>query len=175
MKHAVQEFDPIRPEIALDVFGILIECHEDGTPVALNPQHPQAVLGHFEVFGHAALAFKAAQERHTDQVALQVVAPVVVDAGEILGVAQLVAYQQRAAMRASVNKCMDLTIVAAHRDHRRVADIGRSVVAGLGDLGFECDIGPHRSAENPLLLFGKDLRIREYAVRNAAVVIRRPG
>ena len=51
------------------------------------------MLAHLEVGRHSALAFKAAQERHADQIAFLVVAPVVVDAGEILGRARRRAHQ----------------------------------------------------------------------------------
>ena len=59
-------------------------------------------------------------------------------------------------------------------DNRRLADIGRAKIAGVGDLGVEAEIVPYRPLKDLPLLTLVDLGVVVKAVRHPAVVERRP-
>ena len=75
------------------------------------------VLGLLEVLRHSALAAGASLERHPDQIALQIVAPTVVDAGVIEAVALGLAHHQRGAVGAAVDQGVNRAVLGAvHHD-----------------------------------------------------------
>ena len=97
----------------------------------------QAVVGrHAQLHGslrlrlgigrHAALAVDALAEGDARELALQVVGPVVVDAGDVLGVPLVFQHQQRAAMRAAVLPDAQGALEVARHHHRHVADERRT-------------------------------------------------
>src|SRR6202166_3113935 len=100
---------------------------------------------------HAALALDAALEGDPGQLAGEIVAPAVIDAGDLLAVALLGQAQQIAAMGAAVDEGVDRAIRAPGDDDRDLADGRRDPVAGLGDLGLKAQVIPGRPLEDPLL------------------------
>ena len=63
-----------------------------------DAQPARRVLFRMAVGRHAALPADAPAERNAGQVAAKIVGPVVIDAGDFLGVAAFLVTQQRAAM-----------------------------------------------------------------------------
>ena len=80
------------------------------------------MIGEFEVRRHAAFALEPAQERHTDQLTFQVITPVVIDARQVLAIAELIANQQRTAMGASVDEGVDAAVIGSGDNDGRVTD-----------------------------------------------------
>ena len=112
-----------------------------------------------KVIGHAALLFHAAPEWHADEVALEVVCPLVVGAHELGRVAQVLLAELHTAVGAAVLDDVDAALFIARHHHRLVADEGALVVAGVGDFGLERDISPALAAKNTLLLALVDFRV----------------
>src|SRR5947208_7074099 len=100
---------------------------------------------------HAALALDAALEGDAGQLAGEIVAPAVIDAGDLLAVPLLGQAQQIAAVGAAVDEGVDRAIRAARDNDRDLADGRRDPIAGRGDLGFEAEVIPGRPLEDPLL------------------------
>ena len=144
-------------------------------PLTLSTRsRPQPVLAHVELRPHAALAADAAAERDRRQLAVEPIAPLVIDADVLAGIARLLAPHQRAAMGAAVDEGLDLAVLVAVDDDRRVADPGGAEITGIGDLGLERQVTPRLPAKDPLLLAGVDVGIMIEPVRHPAVVQRRP-
>src|ERR1051325_4806284 len=101
---------------------------------------------------HAALPLDAALERDAGELAGEVVAPAVINAGDFLAVALLGQAQQVAAMGAAVDESVDRAVRAARDYDRDLADRRRDPIAGLGDLGREAQIAPGRALEDAVLL-----------------------
>src|SRR5215472_18803382 len=78
-------------------------------------------------------------------------------------------------MRTAIDKRLDRARLVAIEDDRRIADPGGAVIARLRDFAVEAEIAPHRPAEDSLLLAGIDFGIVVEAVRNPAVIERRPS
>src|SRR5439155_19120512 len=100
-------------------------------------QLAQPVRGHVEARVEPALAADAAAERDRFQPAVEPVAPLVIEAGVLAGVARQFAPHLRAAMGAAVDEGMDRARGVAVDDDRRVADPTRAKIAAVRDLGFE--------------------------------------
>src|SRR5437764_9832362 len=109
---------------------------------------------------HAALALDAALERDPGQLAGEVIAPAVIDAGDLLAVPLLGQAQQIAAMGATVDEGVDRAVRATSDDDRDLADCRRDPIAGFGDLRRQAQIAPGRALEDPLLLDPVLLRVR---------------
>src|SRR5437016_6253464 len=101
---------------------------------------------------HAALALDPALKGDPGQLAFEVIAPAVIDAGDLLAVALLGQAQEVAAMGAAVDEGIDRAVGPAHDDDRDLANRCRDPVAGLRDLGREAQIVPGWPLEDPLLL-----------------------
>ena len=124
----------------------------------LHPQLARAVVGDLEIRRHAALALDALLEGHARQVALQIIGPGVVDAGEALGcLALVVEADQRAAMGAAVLEGVDLARPVARDHHGGVAHEGGAPVAGVRHIAFKAQETPRRALKNPLLLLRVDV------------------
>ena len=65
---------------------VAFETREQNAVVVLDPERPQSVVALVEIIRHAALAVHAALKRHADQIAVQVVAPAMVNAGVVRGI-----------------------------------------------------------------------------------------
>ena len=131
-------------EVVFDRRGGVRQRAEHQAAERGGAQLARADGAHVEILRHAALAVHAVAERDRHQVAAQVVAPGVIDAGEILGRAAVVQADQRAAMRAAVLERVHRAVLAAHDDHRHLAHEGGAEVAGVGDVHFQAQEIPHR-------------------------------
>jgi hypothetical protein len=125
-----------------------------------------------EIRGHAAadaaVLPDAAPERHALQIALEVVVPLVVRAGEIARVAGLHAAERHAAVRAHVLDDVQRAIQRAGEDDRPLADRRALEVAGRRHLGLEPDVAPVPRVEEALELAPVDVLARVRVVRDAA-------
>src|SRR6516162_8077587 len=121
-----------------------------------------------------ALAPDTAAERDRGQTAVEPVAPLMVDADVIGGVAGKLAPHQRAAMCATVDKGFDRAALIPIEDDRRLADITRSEVARVRDFRRKAEKTPDRPAKDPLLLARIELGVMVESVGHSAVVERRP-
>lgn len=116
------------------------------------------------------MSIRAPAERHTDQPALEVVRPLVIAADMDLGVAVNVALHDGALMGATVDESSNPSIFGPVDDHRRVADCHGAEVAWTRNLAFECEVIPHRPAEDTFLLQGIDVCVVIHAERNPAAI-----
>src|SRR5262249_7887318 len=107
-------------------------------------------------------------------IAFEVVAPGVVDAGQIVSMAAPFQTHQIAAMGAAVNHRVDLAVLRARNDDRRLAEKGRQVVARLRQLAGERQILPGRAEKDPAELCLIDLGVAEHPVRHARIAFGRP-
>ncbi len=162
------------PEKILERLGVLGEGAENRAADSADPQRAQAVRTHVEARVEPALAADAAAERDRVEPPVEPVAPLVIDADVLARIAGKLAPHQRAAMGAAVDKGADGAVVVAVEDDRGLADRGGAKIAGVGDLGVEPEVIPHRPLKDPLLLALVDLGVMVEAVRHPAVVERRP-
>src|SRR5919108_4142685 len=95
-----------------------------------------------EVGGHAPLSLDATAEWQADEVALQIVRPLVVRAHELGRVAEVCLTELHTPMRAAVLNHVEAASLVTHHDDRLVADVGALEVARRRDLRFKRDIGP---------------------------------
>ena len=128
-----------------------------------------------ELRRHAALALDALLERDAGQVAFEVVAPAVVDAGDLLAVALPGQAQQVAAMGAAVDEGIDRAVRPARDDDRDLADRRRHPIAGVRDLGGQAQIAPGRPLEDALLFERVLLGVGVEAEGDFADAVRRPA
>ena len=70
-------------------------------------------------------------------------------------------------MRTAVFEGIDLTVEIAHHDDGRGADIGRNVVAGIGDLDLQTKVVPRTSPEELFLFCPKDRLVRKHPIGHA--------
>ena len=137
----------LRADQVADIFGqrrrLRRQRAEDEPGELVRAQFFQPVLFETEALRHAALAADAAAERDAGQIAGEIVAPGMIDAGQpVLGVAALLQADEIAAMGAAVDHRMDLAVLAARDDDRRLAEKRRLVVARLGQFVGEAEILP---------------------------------
>ena len=97
-------------------------------------------------------------ERHRLELAVEVIGPAVIAAGELRRVALLGRHHHGAAVGALVVHHVQRAVVVAHHHHRLAADLGREIVAGIFHLALVADIDPGR-AEQALHLQLEDRRI----------------
>src|SRR5215469_8810094 len=88
--------------------NVIGEAPEHDTERLGEPELSRIMVFHAEGGGHAALAFDPFLERDLLEVALPVVAPGVIDAGERLGVATALQRDQRTTVRAAVFERVEL-------------------------------------------------------------------
>src|SRR6185503_3405657 len=101
-------------------------------------------------------AVRVLQEWHADQLAVRPVAPAVVRAEELDGIALVVAAHLHAAVPARVEEDVQPAAAVAAQDHRLLAHRGHEEVAGLRDLALVADHQP-RAGEHLLLLLPVEL------------------
>jgi hypothetical protein len=135
----------------------------------------QTVRRHVKARIEPALAADAAAERDRAQRAVEPIAPLMINADVLLGVAGKLAPHQRTAMGTAVDKGLDRTRLVAIEDDRRLADIGRPEISRVGDFAIEAEKAPDRPAKDPLLLARIDFNIVIEAVRHSAVIELRPN
>src|SRR6201996_997057 len=161
-------------EIFLQRRNVVGEAAEDDAEGFGKPKLARTVLLHAERGGHAALAPDAVLEGDFLKVALPVIAPSMIDAGEGLGVAAALQRDQGAAMRAAVFEGIELAIGISGDDDRRVADERRDEIAGVFHLDREAEIVPARPLEDAPLLGGVDLAVLKHPERHAGDAVARP-
>ena len=137
-----------------------VEGAEHEAAECLDPQPLQRMLGHIEFLRIAAHAFQPPPERHADKRTGRVVGPLVIDADERpVGLVTT----QRAAhgcalVGAAIYPGMDGAIGCPRHHHRSIADMGRTEIAAVGQLGFEAEVAPGLSAKD-VFLFGSEDRL----------------
>src|SRR5688572_5146516 len=140
VQRALHVLDHHRAEVVAQGGRALRERPEDEPADGLDPQADQPVARLLEVGGHAALALYALLEGDAGEVAVEVVDPVMVGAGEVarLGaVAARIEADDGALVDAAVHQRVDAAVGLAHHDDRGVADLRRDVVARGGDLDLQ--------------------------------------
>ena len=126
------------------------------------------MVAEIERLGHAAAEFlDAVAERHADQLAFEIVRPLVVGALERFRVAVRRVAERDAAMRAAILERVDRARLLAHQHDRRVADRRRLEIAVVGDLAGERGVVPRLAAEDAFLFARVDVGVGVPAVRNA--------
>ena len=90
-----------------------------------------------------------------------------IDAGNLLRLAALLEAQERAAVRAAVLEAVERAPLVARHHHRHAADESRLEVARVGQLGFEPQEIPGRSAVDALLLARVDALVLVHPIRDA--------
>src|SRR5262249_25967492 len=147
---------------------------EDDAVARVYLEPAQAMVLRVEVGGHAALLLQAAPERHADQVALEVVRPLMVGTRELGRVAEMPLAELHAAVRAAVLERVQGAVAIADDDPRLLADERALVVARTWDLGLERHVVPAAPAEDPRLLPRVDLRVRIRPEGHTGHALRRP-
>ena len=173
--HAADPRIDLFAEMFLERRHVVRETAEDDAEGLGQPQLARVVLLHAERRRHAALALDAVLEGDLLEVALPVVAPGVIDAGERLGVAAALQRDQRAAMRAAVLEGIEFAVGVSGDDDRGVADEGRDEVAGVLHLDRQAEIIPGWPLEDALLLGGVDAAVLEDPVGHPRDAVARPG
>src|SRR6185437_5914044 len=167
-----------RAEIAPQIRHVMIERGEDDAVIDLGLELIEPVFFELEIGGHAALhgatAPDAAPERHGEQIAFQIVEPLVIRADELFDVAVIALAEPRAAMRAMVLDDADLAVLRARQDDRALAEPAALEIAGIGHFGGKPDIAPMMAIEEALELLGVECGIAIDAVRHAAGSALRP-
>ncbi len=171
---AVEIAEHQRAEIILEALRRRIERGEDDAVAPRHAETLQPVRLGGEIGRHAALSLVAAAERHAEQLAAEIIGPLVVRADELLGGAEFALAEGDAAMGAAVDDDVDLAFPVAHDDDRLVADVAALEVARIGDLGLERDIGPRGTGEDALLLEPVDLGVGVQPERHKRRRLRRP-
>ena len=172
---------PIRAPIMLPIYSargrrLGRQRAEDEAGELVGAQFPKAMFLEAEAVGHAALAADAAAERDALQIAGEVVIPRMIDAGQaVRGVALALQADEIAAMGAAVEHRMDLAVLAAGDDDRGLAEKGRLVVAGLGQLVGEREVLPARAEKDAVELGLVDVGVGKHPVRDPRIALLRPG
>ena len=100
-----------------------------------------------------------------------VVAPHVVGAMELLGVAAESGDHLGAAMGAAVLECVDRVVLAAHDHHAAFAEIGRRVVALVRDFPLQGEILPMPAAEDAVEFEVVERAVVEHLERHPGAVL----
>ena len=122
--------DPVEPgphgraQIVGQRFSLRRKGSKDQPVIGIQAQFSERVLGGIKVGRIAALPANAGAKRDANQIALLVIAPLVVDTGMGGPVAPRLATHQRPAMGATVYKGVQLSRFVARHNDRRVADKG---------------------------------------------------
>src|ERR1700730_7002334 len=77
-------------------------------------------------------------------------------------------------MGAAVDHRVDLAVLAAGYDDRRLAEEGRLVVARFGELVGQREILPGRPEKHAVAFGPKDLRVGKHPVRHPRIALFRP-
>ena len=158
-KDTVKIAEHVVAEIGLEGRRLGRRAGEHDAVPAHDQKVLQTVLLRTEIGRHAALAAIAAAERDAEQIAREVVSPLMVRADELFRGAASDRAELGAAVSAPVDEDMDFAGGIAHGDDFFGAEPRAFEVAGLRDFGFETDIEPGRSRKNPLLLECEDVGI----------------
>src|SRR5690348_6876614 len=77
-------------------------------------------------------------------------------------------------MSAAVDHCMDLAVLTAGNDDRRLAEECRFVIARFGQFVLEREILPGRTEEDAVALSAVNLRVGKHPVRHSCIAFLRP-
>src|SRR5712672_3380907 len=174
VEHAVEKRRHRRAEIFFERLQIRRKGREDHPVAARDLELAQPVVLRIEVRGHAALLLHAAPERDPDQIALQVVGPLVIGTHELGRVAEMLLTELHTPVGAAVLHDIDRAFLVAHHHDRLLADEGALEIAGTRQLRFERYIAPARTGEDALLLPSINLRVGIDPVGNAGDAFWRP-
>src|SRR5215211_5757759 len=114
-----------------------------------------------EIVRHSALLAHAAPIRHAEELARQVVVPLVIRTLEALRVTEVGLAELHAAMRASIFDDVDRAVLVADHDDLALADECALEVARVRNLDGQSDVTPVRSVEEPLELARVERRVGE--------------
>src|SRR4029077_16946092 len=120
-----------------------------------------------KIRGISSFAFDAATEGHTDQIAAEIVTPLMVNADVGIAIAAHLPTNEGAAMRAAIHESMQLTLAIAGNHDRRVANEGRFEVPRIREFGVEANIIPHRTTKDPLLFSRVNSGVNKHLIGNA--------
>ena len=109
------------------------------------------LLGHVEIRAQAAFALRSPAQRHADQMAGEVVAPLMIRADQAAGVAAVGFAELGTAVRAAVFEHMDVAMIVMRHHHRDRPDIGPQKRPRRRHLDLQADIIPVAAAEDALL------------------------
>ena len=144
--------------------GLVRERAENQPSIGLDSQLFESVPLLLEIRRETALAADPFLECNAREIAREVVCPIVIDAGEFAYIAAAFVADERALMGAAVHHGVDRPALRPHHHHGGITHIGRLVVAGMGDLAFQCKEAPRRPPEDALLLQRIKVRIGVDAV-----------
>ena len=136
---AVEMVQEHRAKIMLEWLSFVAEGREDHARIGRDAQRLEIVLLHLEGWCHPALALEAAAKRQTHELAVEAVAPAVIDAGVVACVAARLAAHQGPFVCTAVDDDMQRSIERAIHNDRGLADIARPEVAGIRDFRFKPD------------------------------------
>ena len=153
---------------------IAVEAAEHQSAERRRFQTSHAAPGNLEVVRHTALALYPLLLGHREQSAGMVVAPHVIGAVELARVAAQPGDHLRAAMGAAVLEGVNRAFLAPHDDHAALAEIGRRIIALVGDFPLQREILPVRAAEHPVELDVVEFAVVEYLERHPCAVVGRP-
>ncbi|QTP34840.1 hypothetical protein B7759_03462 [Burkholderia glumae] len=146
VEQAVVIAQDVGAEEILEGLDVLVERREHRTATRRHPQPAQRVMPGIEIRRHAAVDLAAlpypTAKRHADQIALQVVVPLVIRAVEVLRFARALAAELHAAMRAGVLEHDHLAVLGARHHDRPLADLGALEIAGRRHLRLQADVAP---------------------------------
>jgi hypothetical protein len=107
----------------------------------------QPVLFEAEALRHPALPGDPAAEGDAVKIAREIVAPSVIDAGQVLGMTAAPQTDEVAAMRAAVQHRTDFAVMSAGDDDRSLSKKSRQIVARLRQFAGQGQKLPGRSAQ----------------------------
>src|SRR5579872_7371832 len=158
-------------EIIGDRFHVVRIGREDDPAVRRHRELAKSVILDLKIGGHTALAGSATTERNADQIAFEIVRPLMVRADERPRVAAQLTAKFRRPMHAAVLEHADRAVLAAGHDDRRRSHVGANEIPGIRHFGFERHIVPCASVENAFDLALVDFLIRVDPVRDDRQIV----
>ena len=163
IEHAVEKRKHRGAEVLFERLEIRRKGGEDHAVAAGDPKPAQPVILRIEIRGHTALPFHAPPEWHADQIALEVIGPLVVRTHELGGAAQMFLAELHAAVGATIFDHIDRAFLVAHHHDRLFPYESTLEIARAGYLHLERHVVPARTAENALI----DLRVGVDPIRDS--------
>ena len=177
-KDAIEIGEHIGAEIVFERRNRRIERRKHNAIPGRYLKLVESMIFELEVGRHPALATNAAPIRHTDQVALQVVIPLVIRATKVRVVAEVLLAELHPAVRAAILDDVDSTLAIsvdiANHDDLPLADERPLEVARIRNLREQPDVAPVRPVKDPLELALIQLLIGVSAERNFGQRLARP-
>src|SRR5229473_4565788 len=108
----------------------------------------QAMFLQLEIARHAALLFYPAPERHAQEIAFQIVSPLMIGAHDFRRVAELFLAELHAAMGAFIEYGINAAVFVAREYDGFIADKAAFEIARLGNLCGQAGKAPACAAED---------------------------